>query len=363
MIKEYLHRLKQDFYDIRWNSIRSINSFKTTIACLIGYLIVLFGPLSQPQWIVITILVVMSAQSTFGGVLIKARMRFWGTLAGGLVAVAALLISGHDAWWVAAVLAVSTLFFSYIAGSRSDISAAGVLGGVTVAVILLSQQANVATAMERLLEIVLGIIIAFLVAKYIFPVRAHSSLLKSFSDTVDDLQKHLNRCLENDADNLTFSNIDLDEQISKAFQTQRTLIHEMAFEPGKHSRQILPFQKILNSLIKIYRFINMLYYSEHSSQASLSTIKAFGGLDVFQQRVNKFLTQIATALRSDIKDLNNASREFEQYLKNDFASMVKQNKQPDIAAINAFLFAGRLLTQQLVTLAELVNEVNTLRLK
>lgn len=358
MIKEYFYLLKQELSDFRWSSNRAINSFKTAIACLIGYLIVIFSPLPQPQWIVITILVVMSAQSTMGGMLIKSHMRFWGTLAGGLISVTALFLVGNDVWGVALVLLASTLLFSYIAGSSGDMSAAGVLGGVTVVMILLSQKATVLMAGERIFEIILGIIIAFLVSKFIFPISAHTTLLRSFADTIKDLKIHFNRCLDDDSDSLTFSNLDLDEKISKAFPGQRKLIHEIAFEPGKHSREVVPLQKMLNSLVKVYRFINMLYYSEHSSEKSVNTIKAFVGLDVFQQRVSDFLLQIAASLRSEKKGLNLITGEFEHYMKNDFAEMVQQNKHEQIAAINAFLFAARLLTQQLIILAEMVEEIS-----
>jgi len=155
------HYLKLAWQDFHWNSNRAINSFKTAIACLIGYLVVVFSPLPQPQWIVITILVVMSAQSTIGGMLIKSHMRFWGTLAGGLISIVALFLVGNDVWGVALVLLTATLLFAYIAGSSGDISAAGVLGGVTVVMIMLAHNATVLMAGERLLEIILGIGIAF----------------------------------------------------------------------------------------------------------------------------------------------------------------------------------------------------------
>lgn len=358
MIKQYLSHFKQTLQAFRWASDRTINSLKTAIACMLGYLLVLFSPLSQPQWIVITILVVMSAQVTFGGVLIKANMRFWGTLAGGLVAVSALLIGGNNPWWIAGVLLISALFFSYIAGSSGDISAAGVLGGVTVAVIVLNQHANPIMAGERLLEIMLGIFIAFIVSKYIFPIRAHTALLESFRETVVDLHKHFNRCLDDGSDNLTFSNIDLDEKISKSFQNQRKLIHELAFEPGKFGHQVLPFQKILYSLIKIYRFINMLYYSEHASEESISRVKAFIGFSMFQQQVNDFFLKVIPALPANEKQLLLIKNEFEKYVHDNFIEMVRQNKDNKIAAINAFLFAAKLLTQQLIVLVEMFNEVN-----
>jgi len=115
---------------------------------------------------------------------------------------------------------------------------------------------------------------------------------------------------------------------------------------------------MLNALVKIYRFINMLYYSEHSSEKSVNAIKAFVGLDVFQQRVSEFLLQIAAALRSGKKGLSQTISKFEYYTKNDFAEMVNQNKHEQIAAINAFLFAARLLTRQLIVLAEMVEEIN-----
>src|SRR5262245_30678746 len=101
---------------IDFSSPRIINSFKTALACLIGYGLVLWTPLPQSQWIVITILVVMSAQTSIGSLFIKAKMRFWGTVCGAVVSVGIILLCDNHPPSLAAAIFISTLIFAYVAG-------------------------------------------------------------------------------------------------------------------------------------------------------------------------------------------------------------------------------------------------------
>ncbi len=137
------------------SSYRIVNSLKTALAVLIGYLFVIGASLPQSQWIVITIIVVMSAQTSVGSLLVKATMRFWGTVGGTILCIVVLYLFGNTTIATACALLISSLLFTYIAGSPGEASYAGTLGAVTVVIILLNQEVNITIACIRLVEILL----------------------------------------------------------------------------------------------------------------------------------------------------------------------------------------------------------------
>ena len=73
---------------------RIIHSLKTAIACLIGLGVEKYYNWPSGQWVPITIIVVMSAQTHFGGALTKAYMRFLGTVAGVAISILTLFFFG-----------------------------------------------------------------------------------------------------------------------------------------------------------------------------------------------------------------------------------------------------------------------------
>lgn len=340
---------------IHWKSNRAINSFKTAIACLIGYLLYIFTPLPQAQWIVITILVVMSAEATLGGLLIKSYMRFWGTVAGAAIAIFALLLGGNSFYWIALILFFSTLCFAYVAGSSGDASVAGVLGAVTIVMILLSPNPTLSLAGIRSLEIILGILISFLVSKFIYPVHAHTMLMRSFADTLLDLKDHFDQSWKIEVTDILAINLDLDEKITKAFSTMRKLLHATEFELKKNDQRLLLCQDTLNSIIKIYRAINMLYYSRNSSPQAMQAIQELEGLESFKQHVGDFLVQLSEALRSKkLPQIEFVIADVVHYIEAEFKLIAQQKEYEHIASVNAFLFSATLLTGELKKLSETV---------
>ncbi len=318
----------------------------------------IFTPLPQAQWIIITVLVVMSAQSTLGGVLIKSQMRFWGTVAGAAFSVLTLLFFGIDPWVIGTVLFITILFFSYMAGSTGDVSAAGTLGAVTIAMMLLIPNPNIAVAGARFLEIIIGIVLAFLVSRFIFPIHAHALLLRGFADTLLDLRRHFDLCWTNRSAEWTLTDVELDEKITKAFPIMRKLLHESKFELGKNHPDLAKYQNVFNSLIKIYRAINMLYYSEHSSREAIVVIEELKGLDHFKQQASALILQLSEAITSKkVKEVDFLIADWAHYMETEFKPMVQQKEYSHIAAVNAFLFAVKLLTVELRKLAETMGEM------
>ncbi len=168
---------------------RLIHSLKTAIAFLIGLLIVwVFHLPAHGQWLLISLLVVMCAQSRVGAVMQKSYMRFLGTLIGACIAVLTLYLAYPSVVWTTLILCLTTALFSYIADSPGYLSDAGPLGAVTVVIILIGQNPSYTTALDRFLEISLGILIALLVSRFIWPLHSRTQLRYIMKNTLQDLK-------------------------------------------------------------------------------------------------------------------------------------------------------------------------------
>ncbi|WP_243470143.1 FUSC family protein, partial [Coxiella burnetii] len=172
----------------RLSKERVIASFKTALACLIGLIIGELLHLSMPQWVLITIVVVMATTIRIGGTIQKSYFRLLGTLIGAVLAAGTLYLLGDQPTIIHILLILLLAVFSYLASSSSDISQFGLLGATTMVMILDARTPTLKTALDRTLEIFLGIVIAILVTRFIFPAHAKKLLRFSIANTIKQFQ-------------------------------------------------------------------------------------------------------------------------------------------------------------------------------
>lgn len=345
-----IENLKTTWREFNWQSFRSINSLKTAIACTIGYIIVLFSPLKQSSWIVVTIIVVMSAQSTIGGLLIKSYMRFWGTLSGAIVSIIILMILSHNHIAIGMVLFIAILFFTYIAGSNKDISAAGQLGSVTTAIILLAKDPSAITALTRFSEIMLGIIIALLVSRFVFPIRARDGLKLSMIKTLSNLKLHYQNCFDKIVKiNITVS--PAEELIITAFAQQRKLIHEYESEFHRKNNYTADYKDALENQRKIYRSINLMNYCTHVTDSAAELISQLQNLNEFNKQVESLFLALVKLIKEETKiNCNTDLQTIFTLLKNESRLLLNDLDYEKTAAVNSFIFSAQYLVTELKNL-------------
>src|SRR3990167_1937548 len=212
------------------DSERFIHSIKTTLACIIGLTISRLIGFPADQWVIITIIVVMCAQIYVGSVLKKSYLRFLGTLIGCLFAMTAIMISNSSDISILLTIGLSSLIFSYIATSQENLSYAGTLGAVTTAIIMLGQVPTLTFAMERFLEISVGLFIATIVSQFILPINARTHLERTQAKTLEQLRDYYTESLVNKNDMEQNSKDELDENIVKSLSKQRQLAKESVHE-------------------------------------------------------------------------------------------------------------------------------------
>jgi len=332
----------------------TINSFKTALACLIGYLLVLWTALPESQWIVVTILVVMSAQASIGSLFIKVKMRFWGTVCGTMAAAVIVVICKNNAIELGVAFFIATLFFSYIASFSGDVGYVGTLGAVTVAIVVLSPHPSLAIAGERFYEISLGIIISYLVSHFILPVRSHTIFISSMSSTL----KYFRHCFNG---GLAGHSLDMDEKILGIFSQQRRLIQETGLELSNTRLDKDIFQQILNTERKLYRAINVMNYSFNAAPESRKIILSLNGFEQFKQEVSQYISLLISAIKSkavlEIRDLN---QNHIDKLELEVRHMLVDIDYAYVTSAHTFVFGARLVTNELQALTDSLKKINYL---
>lgn len=337
---------------------RLIHSFKTAIAAVAGYLLTRFIGAPADQWIVITILVVMCAQIYVGSVLLKAYLRFLGTLAGCIVAAFAIIALGGTHPVAALTIGVSSFIFSYIATGQENLSYAGTLGAVTTAIIMLGQHPTVLFAIERFLEISIGILIASVVSQFVLPIHARTHLRRTQADTLQKLRDYYIACLvTHDADVKSGYYKDFDDSIVKSMSKQRQLAKEAArerlgtFYDPKHFIQTLHNEK------EILRSIDFMHYAFINIQETFPTFKKSPALDSFNETILQSLNTLVRVIETDEPPKEHLHIPTTSALQIELQKETSIQTPEKMVYADGFLFSAEILTRSLTKLARLYRVV------
>lgn len=302
------------------NNERFVHAFKTALACLLGVLITKFAVhLPADQWLVVTIIVVMCAQMNVGGMLQKSYMRFLGTISGSLISIIVLQLFGPEIIAITATITIAAFIFSYLATSDKSYSEAGTLGAATVVIILLSTHPTLTIAIERFIEITLGIIIAVVISQFILPIHARTRLRYNQANTLLQFKDYYQKFTSiTNLDQIETAN--LDDDIIQSLLKQRTLAKEAKRELLGTLFDAEHYLLLLKCERDMLRAISFMHYAYVSSS-----------------EVHQFLMR-----QSAMTPFNNMI--CEQFIK---LHHCLQNKIPLVGACNSLLFTT--LQQQIMT--------------
>ena len=347
----------------RIDSDRLVHSLKTAIALLFGLLIsYLFKLPLQGRWVVITILVVMCAQSRVGAILQKSYMRFLGTVIGASVASLTLWLVYPNVALTIFILCIATAVFSYIADSPSTWSEAGPLGAVTLIIIVISPNPNFYTVMSRFLEINLGIVIALLVSRFIWPLHSRTQLRSILIDTLQNLkelaQKLEERTFTNDG-NISKPQDILENKILNNIGVQKKLFKEVMSESFGRSNLGETFRNILNIEREMLRCITLMRNAlmNFSEQTILIFIQHAEIQKIYQITQDLFKRNIDILKGKDtaqtVESLESCSN-WKNELKMQFKSL--ELNRSDQFAMDLFIFSADRLLIQLHSMINLIKK-------
>ncbi len=211
------------------SSERLRHGLRIAVGCAVGFWLASLLQLQAGQWVVITVVMVLSTEPRTGGILKKSLQRFWGTVLG---AVAALLIlfvlPGGPPWGLLWALP-ALVAFGYLAAD-AERAYIGVLGAVTLVMVAMEPDQNLAFALKRIAQIVLGLVVALGVGELVLPDHARTRLRSSVARVLQSLADLAAGEGERDA---------LEVQLVTTLSDQRKLIGESLTEGEKAGRDLL----------------------------------------------------------------------------------------------------------------------------
>jgi uncharacterized membrane protein YccC len=337
---------------------RTIHGFKTALACLIGFIITSTAQVNVNQWILITILVVMCAQPNVGGLIQKSYMRFFGTVCGSLLSVLTLFCFGADPVAIAVTIAVAAILFSYLATGKSKFSDAGTLGAATTVIILMGGNPTLLTALERFLEISVGIFIAAIVSQFIFPIHARYHLRLNQAKTIKQLRGfYLSTLLADQTEKEIDNYQELDEEIVGSLLTQRKLATDAAREIFGRKFNLNYFKQILKCEKEILRCISFMHYAFEEAPNRKKIFSHIYTLREFHDVVIEALRQIADSLESKKTKKMSIALPSIKLLKDSINDNAKHFSIEDSEYPHAYLFCAEILIAQLKKLVVLMAEM------
>jgi uncharacterized membrane protein YccC len=151
------------------------HALRVVSAVIATYLVVKLLGLPQGWWAVITALLVV--QTSVGGSLKAALDRLWGTVAGALYgALVAIAIPHVTDLGLGLAIAVAILPLAYLAAINAMFRVAPVTALIVMLPIYGHAGNPFLSAFDRVIEIIIGNIVALAVTFVILPTRAHSQL-------------------------------------------------------------------------------------------------------------------------------------------------------------------------------------------
>lgn len=329
---------------------RIIHSFKTALACLIGFVITKTFDYHFDQWLVITIIVVMCAQVNVGSILQKSYLRFLGTLLGTLVALLTVDLIGNNSIAISSVIAGAALFFSFLATGPNNMKEAGTLGAATVTIILLSPHPSVALALVRLVEITTGIVISALVSQFVLPIHARSHLQRSQKKNLQQLSEYYKTMLVLDTEPTSTKINELEYGIVQSLTLQRALAKDAGHEILDTQFNPKRFQNFLQCEVEILRSINFMHLTFSQSKSVTHFLQTLDALPKFNNAILAALAQISDAISQKKREqiiVIPSLQPLRQAIEQQHFSV------EDRTNIDTFLFCGQVLIANLKKLAEL----------
>lgn len=341
------------------NTISLINSLKTAFACGLGLVCAYLLEVPTPQWTIVTILVVMASQNRVGAAMRTGATRFVATVVGALVAALILFLFTVHTHWLYIFLIFFIFLFTYMAGVAKDYQDAYILGSITLTMILVASTPTVRLAYDRFIEIMLGIVIALLVTRFIYPIHSKSIIKKNLATILRQIAELYSETISKKKDFYSISYKRLEETIIQSLTLQPILLREAMIESRKVTKKKIHLVSIHRLERRLMRCIYMMHEALKTPKGPLKNITKGELFTLLNQDIIENIKNIADKLENKkielIKtDLSIHLRRMIDILKTDagYLNFDEQTK------IGAYVFCVQYLHRILSRLSYLVQKIS-----
>ena len=338
--------------------LRLIHSLKTALAVGIGYLVAILLKIPSMQWILITTIVVMGAQTTVGSFVKKCYARALGTVLGAALGIAVLVLWSHNDLMTGMTLTIFTIPFIYLAFRKDDLSYAGVLGIITVIIVIMSEPPTISNGLARIMDVIIGIILSGLTTFLVLPTYARDLFLKNLAPLTQDFANLFSESMLEGKTRKTHSHLQkLDDKIEAELVDQRKLLAESKVEwPRKPS--LLPrYKEIIFTCSRIHRHLNFLEYYFYADQQTHDFLNNKPAFLNYCQRIREILNAISQLLSFKPENQQSIYSLPDVLLLEEKLKLSFHESEAKINLIYAFLLSTQRLNFHLEKLLKLLNPV------
>jgi hypothetical protein len=173
---------------VKFSADKIIRATRMSLALLIGFAYVAYSGVSDGFWVYITISLVLFDSATIGGTMAKGSSRTLGTLIASIYAL--VFIIGFANNFVINIIAIIIgIFLSVYLFMDSKYTYGGLLTW-TLPVLLINNN-DIKSSFLRLFNIMIGALIAYIMHRRFYPVKAHNKLLGVIKNTLSEINKLL----------------------------------------------------------------------------------------------------------------------------------------------------------------------------
>jgi uncharacterized membrane protein YgaE (UPF0421/DUF939 family) len=254
--------------------------------------------------------------------------------------------------------------FTYIATEEGSISYAGVLGGVTVVLTLTGLNVDRYYALQRGFYIVIGIAIALLVSRFVFPLHARERLRSSVADTLCNLRNLYFAMVQGgkaDAEKMH----DLNVHITKLIGEQIQLISEASLGSryfALHKKAL--FKEIYSSERRLYRLINLMERSLNEAGANefINTMHQIPSIEEVHAIIEHSLDNLSECFaRRDAIDGGLNLAEFSDRLTQVLQNLPATEDMQKLIGEHSFVFFLQQIIEEIVGMQGLVKKIYLLK--
>lgn len=159
---------------------------RLSVAMIISFVYVAYIGISDGIWVIMTCAIILFDNPTLGGTINKSHLRFWGTFFAAGFSLIFIIGFANNVIINLCGIVIGTFLAAYWYMDTAQ----GYIGGLiswTLPIILLNNN-DIKSAFLRLINIVIGIVISYIMLRYFYPEYARDNMLRSMKNTLIELK-------------------------------------------------------------------------------------------------------------------------------------------------------------------------------
>ncbi|RTL10997.1 MAG: FUSC family protein [Neisseriaceae bacterium] len=159
---------------------------RLSLAMIISFVYVAYIGMSDGIWVIMTCAIILFDNPTLGGTINKSHLRFWGTFFAAGFSLIFIIGFANNVIINLCGIVIGTFLAAYWYMDTAQ----GYIGGLiswTLPIILLNNN-DIKSAFLRLMNIIIGIIISYIMLRFFYPEYARDKLLESMQNTITELK-------------------------------------------------------------------------------------------------------------------------------------------------------------------------------